>query len=122
MERRPLGNTEIMVSPVAFGGWPITGITTLEVDESQSRASLGACLEEGINFFDTAYLYGAQGESERLIGRAVADCRTEVVIATKGGIHWNEAGERVVDGRPSRLAHYVSSWNKARRGASGRPI
>ena len=105
MERRPLGNTDIMVSPVAFGGWPITGITTLEVDESQSRASLGACLEEGINFFDTAYLYGAQGESERLIGRAVADCRAEVVIATKGGAHWDEAKNQIYDASPTRLRY-----------------
>ena len=39
MERRPIGNTDIMVSPVAFGGWPITGITNLDVDESNSVAS-----------------------------------------------------------------------------------
>jgi len=105
MERRPIGNTDIMVSPVAFGGWPITGITNLDVDESNSVASLRACLEVGINFFDTAYLYGPEGESERLIGRVVAECRDDVVIATKGGAHWDETRSQVFDGSPARLRY-----------------
>ena len=105
MERWPIGTTEIMISPVAFGGWPITGITTLDVDESHSLASLRACLEVGINFFDTAYVYGPRGESERLIGRAVAECRDDVVIATKGGAHWNEEKNQVYDGSPARLRY-----------------
>ena len=103
MERRPLGNTDIMVSPVAFGGWPITGITTLDVNESDSLASIRTGLEMGINFFDTAYMYGANGESEQLIGRAVADCRDEIVVATKGGAHWDEQKNQVYDGRRERL-------------------
>jgi len=105
MERRPIGNTDIMVSPVAFGGWPITGITTLDVDESNSLASLRTCLEVGINFFDTAYMYGPQGESERLIGRAVAQCRDDIVIGTKGGAHWDEDKNQVFDGSPARLRY-----------------
>ena len=105
MDRRPIGNTEITISPVAFGGWPITGITTLNVEESNSLAALRTCLEVGINFFDTAFLYGPQGESERLIGHAVAECRDDVVIATKGGAHWNEEKNQGYDGSPARL-HY----------------
>ena len=73
MERRPIGETDIDVSPVALGGWPITGITSLDVNETDSVATIRACLEHGINFVDTAYCYGANGESEKLIGRALGD-------------------------------------------------
>ena len=100
---RRLGTTEITISPVALGCWPIAGMTSLDVNDRDSLATLDACLDSGINFLDTAYCYGAQGESERLISQSLASRRDQVVIATKGGIHWNEAGERVVDGRPATL-------------------
>lgn len=105
MERRRIGTTDIMVSPVAFGGWPITGITTLGTEKHESLASVRACLTSGINFFDTAFLYGAEGESERLIGQVVGPCRDEVVIATKGGAHWDAQKNQVYDASPARL-HY----------------
>lgn len=100
---RRLGTTEITISPVALGCWPIAGMTSLDVNDRDSLATLDACLDSGINFLDTAYCYGAQGESERLISQSLASRRDQVVIASKGGIHWNEAGERVVDGRPATL-------------------
>jgi aryl-alcohol dehydrogenase-like predicted oxidoreductase len=78
-------------------------MTSLDVSEADSLATLHAAIEAGIDFFDTAYAYGASGESERLIGRAVADRRDKVVIATKGGIEWDSAGQRVIDGRPATL-------------------
>jgi aryl-alcohol dehydrogenase-like predicted oxidoreductase len=78
-------------------------MTSLDVNEADSLAMLQAAIEAGINFLDTAYAYGAGGESERLIARAVAGRRDQVVIATKGGIAWNAAGARVIDGRPETL-------------------
>lgn len=100
---RPLGSTGIRISPVALGCWPIAGMTSLDVNETDSLATLHAALDAGINFLDTAYAYGPNGESERLIARAIAGRRTEVVIATKGGIAWDAAGQRVIDGRPQTL-------------------
>ena len=102
-ELRPLGTTSIQVSPVALGCWPIAGMTSLDVNEADSLATLQAALDCGINFWDTAYIYGPAGESERLIGRAMAGRRDEVVIATKGGIHWDAAGVRAFDARPATL-------------------
>jgi len=102
-ELRPLGSTDIRVSPVALGCWPISGMTSLDVNEADSLATLQAALDAGVNLFDTAYAYGAAGESERLIARAIAGHRNEVVIATKGGIEWDAAGQRVIDGRPQTL-------------------
>lgn len=100
---RPLGQTDIRVSAVAMGCWPIAGVTTLGVTEADSLATLHAAIDAGINFFDTAYFYGAAGESERRIARAMAGRRDQLVIATKGGLHWNAAGEREYDGRPATL-------------------
>ena len=100
---RPLGTSEISISPVALGCWPIAGMTSLDVNDRDSLSTLDASLDAGINFLDTAYCYGATGESERLICQSIAGRRDKVVIATKGGIHWDETGERVVDGRPETL-------------------
>lgn len=101
--RRRLGQTELEVSPVALGCWPIAGMTSLDVNDRDSLATLAVCRDVGINFLDTAYCYGAQGESERLIARALGQHRDDFVIATKGGVHWNPDGQRGVDGRPATL-------------------
>jgi aryl-alcohol dehydrogenase-like predicted oxidoreductase len=85
-----------------MGCWPITGITSLDVTVEQSEATLQAAFDAGINFFDTAYCYGVDGESERMIGRVLGEHRDEIVIATKGGLHW-EDGKTVHDGRPETL-------------------
>jgi aryl-alcohol dehydrogenase-like predicted oxidoreductase len=100
--RRPLGNFGLKVSPVALGCWPIAGVTTLDANEADSIATIQACFDVGINHLDTAHVYGPHGESETLIGRAVAGRRDELVIATKCGIHY-EGNEMVTDGRPERL-------------------
>jgi aryl-alcohol dehydrogenase-like predicted oxidoreductase len=101
-KRRPLGNSGLYVSPVALGCWPIAGVTTLDTNEADSIDTIQACFELGISHLDTAHVYGPNGESERLIGRAVVGRRDEMVIATKGGIHY-EGTTMVTDGRPERL-------------------
>ncbi len=103
MERRQIGTTDLVVAPVAMGCWPITGITSIDVTEAQSFATLQAAADIGVNFFDTAYVYGYDGESERLISRALGHRRKEVVIATKGGFHWDASGKQARDASPSTL-------------------
>src|SRR5947209_11500873 len=88
MDYRPLGNTGIHVSASALGCWPISGLTSLDVSDADSLATIRSCFDLGVNFLDTAYCYGGDGESERLIARAIEGRRDEMVIATKGGIHW----------------------------------
>ena len=102
MTKKQIGTSGIGVSAVSMGCWPISGVTTPGVTEADSLATLAASLDAGINFYDTAYCYGYTGESERLIGRAFAGHRDEVVIATKGGIHW-EGRQQHRDGRPDTL-------------------
>ena len=78
-------------------------MTSLDVNDADSLKSLHAAIDTGINFFDTAYCYGRNGESERLIARAISDVRESIVIATKGGIHWDSNGVRAFDASPDRL-------------------
>jgi aryl-alcohol dehydrogenase-like predicted oxidoreductase len=106
--RRPLGNSGLMVSPVALGCWPIAGVTTLGTNDADSIATIQKCFDVGINHLDTAHVYGPDGESENLIRRALAGTRgsgsrrDEMVIATKCGIHY-ENGTMVTDNSPNRV-------------------
>lgn len=103
MDYRTLGRTELRVSCVALGCWPIAGMTSLDVNEADSLATVRACFDLGINFLDTAYCYGRGGESESLIRRAIGNRRHELVIATKGGIEWDAQGAQVKDARRETL-------------------
>lgn len=99
---RPLGQTDILVTPIAMGCWPIAGVSSLEVFEADSLRTLEQALESGVNFFDTAYCYGYAGESELLVGRALGHRRAQIVIATKGGVHW-ENRNQARDASPETL-------------------
>ncbi len=87
--RRPLGATGLAVSEIGFGAWGIGGETAGatsygRTDDAASVAAIEAALERGINFFDTANVYG-DGHSERLLGQVLAPRRDQAVIATKAG-------------------------------------
>ncbi len=79
MEYRSLGRSGLKVSPLCLGTMMFGGQTT----ESDSTRIIHKALDLGINFLDTADMYNA-GESESIVGRAIADRRSEVVLATKG--------------------------------------
>jgi aryl-alcohol dehydrogenase-like predicted oxidoreductase len=98
MATRTLGRSGIQVSPMGFGCWAIGGpywageqpLGWGEVDDEESVRALHRALDLGVNFFDTADIYGT-GHSERVLGRALAGRRDEVVIATKFGNLGDEA-------------------------------
>ena len=100
--RRRLGKTDIEITPVAMGCWPVTGITSVDVTRERSEATIQAAFDAGINFFDTAYMYGYDGESEKMIGDVLGNVRDEIVIATKCGLHWQDQ-DCVKDARPERI-------------------
>lgn len=102
MTLRVLGRTSLQVTPLGMGCWPIVGITSIDVNEADSLATVRAAFDAGINFFDTAYCYGFEGESERMIARVLRDVREQIVLATKGGIHWVE-GKQARCGRAETL-------------------
>ncbi len=103
MKKRRVGQTDIFVTPVAMGCWPITGITSTNVTEEQSLATLRAAFDSGINFFDTAFIYGYHGESETMIAQALGTHREEIVIASKCGLHWGVDKKQVRDARPETI-------------------
>ena len=82
MKYRTLGRTNWRVSEIAFGAWQLGG-TWGEIDDGESMRTLLAAFESGINFVDTAALYGA-GRSELVVGRALTEWRRDkVYVATK---------------------------------------
>src|SRR6266545_7512649 len=99
MFQRDLGTrTGVQVSALGLGCWAIGGPFTFngqpagwgEVDDDESVRAIRHALELGITLFDTADVYGC-GHSERVLGRALAGRRDEVVISTKFGLRFDEA-------------------------------
>ena len=82
----------------------MAGVTTLDANDADSIATLRACAELRINFIDTSYVYGPNGESEQLIRRALGNNRDQFVLATKCGIHYDRNGSQVNDARPETIA------------------
>jgi aryl-alcohol dehydrogenase-like predicted oxidoreductase len=83
MQYRPLGRTGYEVSTVSFGAWAI-GSAWGTVDDHESRDALRRALDLGINFFDTADVYG-DGRSERLLGELRRERKETFYVATKAG-------------------------------------
>ena len=99
--RRQLGSQGLEVSALGFGCMSIAN-TYGPSDESESIALLRHAIDLGIDFFDTADVYG-RGLGERLVGRAFGKQRDRVVIATKAGITFREQTDRGVNGDPAYL-------------------
>ncbi|HEX8324487.1 MAG TPA: aldo/keto reductase [Tepidisphaeraceae bacterium] len=89
MQHRPLGKSDVLVSPVIFGAWAIGGWMWGGNDEQDSIDAIHASIDSGVNTIDTAAVYG-QGHSEELVGRAIKGRRDKVIIATKCGMRWDD--------------------------------
>lgn len=83
MQYRELGRTGWKVSALSFGAWAI-GSAWGQVDDKESLAALHKSIEMGVNFFDTADVYG-DGLSERLVAKLRKESREKLYIATKAG-------------------------------------
>ena len=83
MNYRELGRTGWKVSDISFGAWAIGG-SWGTVDDTESLAALHAAIDCGVNFIDTADVYG-MGRSERLIAQLKRDRKSEIIVATKAG-------------------------------------
>lgn len=87
MERRRLGQTDLWLSVIGLGTW-VFGGRWGGADDADSLAACHAALDAGVNWIDTADVYG-QGRAERIVGRAVRERRDDVIVATKGGVAWD---------------------------------
>ncbi|HZC19973.1 MAG TPA: aldo/keto reductase [Rubrobacteraceae bacterium] len=99
MEQRTLGSQGLVVSEIGLGCMGMSEFYGAP-DEDESIATIHRALELGINFLDTADMYGPF-TNEKLVGEAIADRRDQVVLATKFGNERAEDGTRIgVNGRP----------------------
>ncbi len=87
MNYRPLGRTGWDISDISFGAWAVGG-TWGPVDDDESLAAMHKAIDCGVNFIDTADVYG-DGRSERLIRRLRSERSEPIVVATKAGRRLN---------------------------------
>ena len=97
MEYRHLGHSGLKVSPLCLG----TMMFGTQTDEDAARCIIARAREQGVNFIDTADVY-AEGRSEEIVGRAIAQNRSDWIVATKLG---NQIGARQGDSGLSR--HWI---------------
>ena len=91
MELRPLGTSGLQVSAIGLGCWAMGGALWGEQEDQDSIATIQRARELGVNFLDTAPVYGF-GRSEEVVGRALQGRRDQVVLATKCGLQWDAEG------------------------------
>jgi aryl-alcohol dehydrogenase-like predicted oxidoreductase len=82
MEKRALGRTGLPVSVLGYGAWGIGQTMWVGAEDSESLRALRRAIEEGVNFIDTALVYG-DGHSEVLVGQAVRESKETVYVASK---------------------------------------
>lgn len=97
MQTRKLGFTDLNLTTVGLGTWAIGGPWQFgwgPQDDQQAIAAIIEAAELGINWIDTAPIYGC-GHSEELIGQALKQLHTKPFIATKCGLIWNSRREKI---------------------------
>ena len=96
MNTRKLGNSDLMITPIGFGAWAVGGPWQFgwgEQSDRDSTAAIQRALEFGINWIDTAAVYGL-GHSEEVVAQALRDWAGQrPYVFTKCGMVWNEQGE-----------------------------
>jgi aryl-alcohol dehydrogenase-like predicted oxidoreductase len=104
MQKRRLGRTGLEVSVLGYGAGAVGGLFTKGAAADQERAAARA-IEAGINYFDTAALYG-DGESERNLGRVLKALKADVVVGTKVRLsaeHRADVGKAIAQGMDDSL-------------------
>ena len=93
MQTRQLGNSDLQITPVGFGAWAIGGgdwsFAWGPQDDTESVAAIHEALDLGVNWIDTAPVYGL-GHSEEVVGKALAGRASRPLIFTKCGRVWDE--------------------------------
>src|SRR3989442_11302189 len=97
MQMRKLGNSDLLITPVGYGAWAIGGsgwqFAWGSQDDNESVAAIHRALELGVNWIDTAAVYGL-GHSEEVVGRALKDWRgSRPYVFTKCGLRGDAKGE-----------------------------
>ncbi len=95
MQTRQLGNTDMHITPLGLGAWAMGGggwaASWGPQDDEESIKTINRALDLGINWIDTAAVYGL-GHSEEIVGRAIKDRTTKPYIFTKCSLVWDDSG------------------------------
>lgn len=108
MQYRKLGKSELKLPVVTFGAWAIGGWQWGGTDDDDAIRALHCAIDQGVNCIDTAPIYG-MGHSEKIVGKALAGKRDQVLIATKCCLLWDrEEGEFFMEttdnnGKPCKI-------------------
>ena len=97
MRTRRLGNTDLELTVIGLGTWAIGGPWQYgwgPQDEGEAIAAILKAINLGINWIDTAAIYGC-GRSEELVGRALKQTKIKPIIATKCSLLWNDKKEKI---------------------------
>src|SRR5690242_18029185 len=96
MKTKVLGNSDLAITPIGFGAWAIGGDWAFgwgAQDDTQSVAAIQRALELGVNWIDTAPVYGL-GHSEEVVARALREWKgARPYVFTKCGMLWDDKGE-----------------------------
>jgi aryl-alcohol dehydrogenase-like predicted oxidoreductase len=110
MQKRKLGASDMEITPIGVGAWAMGGggwqFAWGAQDDNESVEAIHAALDKGINWIDTAAIYGL-GHSEEVAGRAVAGRSPRPLVFTKCGIVWNERRENVRTIEPESIRQEV---------------
>lgn len=82
---RELGKSGLKTSKIGFGAWAIGGDAWGPVEDRNSITAMAKALDVGINFIDTADVYG-EGHSEKLVAQVIKNRRDDIILSTKGGL------------------------------------
>ena len=94
MQYRTFGNSDLTVSALGFGGWPMGGTQYGPTDDADTTRAVEHTVHLGITCFDNAAGYGL-GHSEELMGAALVSYRKDVFIVTKCGLSWDPEQKRL---------------------------
>lgn len=112
MEQRKLGFSDLSLTTIGLGTWAIGGETGDFAwgpqNERDSIATIQRALDLGINWLDTAPIYGL-GRSEEVVGRALKGRRDRVIIATKCGLVWDDQGHGKNNLQPDSLRREIEN-------------
>ena len=97
MQKRRLGKTDLVLTTVGLGTWAIGGPWEFgwgPQDDDEAVGAIIAAMDSGINWIDTAPIYGL-GHSEELVGKALKQTSKKPIVATKCSLLWNDKREKV---------------------------